>query len=227
MACGSRKGQGYHKRLLSQTKQTRLGQVSLLHCQLYQSSQGEIQSNLWKTPLPTPPFFPGSVPISLPSLQWLEDREWGLQSVNHTLSLPLLPPQGKDSLHSSRAPAWDPYHGVQSFRNRALQCGFTNPASKPAAVQAPLSMHLQIHPRPAPAQVSHGIRASFRLPLGFSMGCRWVSAPSLTSTGCSKTACCLSIGCKAVSPLSPPCCLHSCFSGLFPLLSLATVAVVQ
>ncbi|KAK4824286.1 hypothetical protein QYF61_013031 [Mycteria americana] len=82
-----------------------------------------------------------------------EDREWGLRSVHHTLSLPLLPPQGEDSSHSSPAPAWGPshgrqssmnfsnmspshglqfcmncssmgpFHGVQSFRNRLLQCG--------------------------------------------------------------------------------------------------------
>jgi len=82
-----------------------------------------------------------------------KDGEWGLRSVHHTFSLPLLPPQGEDSSHSASAPAWGPSHGrqfstnfssvspshglqlftncsgvgpfhrVQSFRNRLLQRG--------------------------------------------------------------------------------------------------------
>ena len=38
-------------------------------------------------------------------------------SVHHMLSLPLLPPQGQDSSHSSPAPAWGPPHGRQSSMN--------------------------------------------------------------------------------------------------------------
>jgi len=45
------------------------------------------------------------------------DGEWGLQSVHHTLSLPLLPPQREDSSHSSPAPALGPTHGRQSSPN--------------------------------------------------------------------------------------------------------------
>jgi len=33
------------------------------------------------------------------------DGEWGLWSVHHTLSLPIIPPQGEDFSHSSPAPA--------------------------------------------------------------------------------------------------------------------------
>ena len=36
---------------------------------------------------------------------------WGLRSVHHTLSLPLLPPQGEDSSHSAPAPVWGLSHG--------------------------------------------------------------------------------------------------------------------
>ena len=109
-------------------------------------------------PSPHPsPFFPGLtlLPIFSTSSPRVAqgDREWGLQSVHHTLSLPLLPPQGEDSSHSSPAPAWGPshrdqpsmnfsnvspshrlqfftncssmgpIHGVQSFKNRLLQRG--------------------------------------------------------------------------------------------------------
>ncbi|KAK4828543.1 hypothetical protein QYF61_027219 [Mycteria americana] len=45
------------------------------------------------------------------------DGEWGLRSVHHTLSVPLLPPQGEDSSHSSPAPAWGPSHRRQSSTN--------------------------------------------------------------------------------------------------------------
>ncbi|KAM9639019.1 uncharacterized protein ACIBXB_013710 [Morphnus guianensis] len=45
------------------------------------------------------------------------DREWGSQSVHHTLSLPLHPLQGQDSSHSSPAPAWGPSHSRQSSTN--------------------------------------------------------------------------------------------------------------
>ena len=41
----------------------------------------------------------------------------GLQSVHHTLSLSLLPPQDEDFSHSSPAPAWGPSHGSQSSTN--------------------------------------------------------------------------------------------------------------
>jgi len=77
----------------------------------------------------------------------------GVQTVHHTLSLLLLPPQGEDSPCSSSAPVWvlphrrqsstnrsnmnpfhglqfftncssvGPCHGIQSFRNRLLQRG--------------------------------------------------------------------------------------------------------
>jgi len=64
--------------------------------------------------------------------------EWGLWSVHHTLSLPLLPPQAEDSSHSAPAPTWGPSHrrqfstnfsnmgpshGLQAFMNRLLQRG--------------------------------------------------------------------------------------------------------
>ena len=68
---------------------------------------------------PTPPFFPGSTSLPIFSISSLPeaqgDGEWGLRSVHHMLFLPLLPPQGEDSSHSSPAPVWGPSHGRQSF----------------------------------------------------------------------------------------------------------------
>jgi len=55
-----------------------------------------------------PPFFPGLTSLLIFYLLLLsgaEDGEWGLQSVHHTLSLPLIPPQGDDSSHASPTPA--------------------------------------------------------------------------------------------------------------------------
>jgi len=43
--------------------------------------------------------------------------EWGLRSVHHTLSLPLLPPQREDPSHSAPAPTWGPSHGRQASTN--------------------------------------------------------------------------------------------------------------
>ena len=94
-----------------------------------------------KTPSPHPSLLPGLdswILSSSPPWVVQGDREWGLGSVHHTLSLPLLPPQGEDSSHSAPAPARGPSHrrqssmncssvgpshGVQSLRNRLLPRG--------------------------------------------------------------------------------------------------------
>ncbi len=108
------------------------------------------------------PDFSTSFPQGAPG-----NREWGLQSVHHTLSLLLLPPQGEDSSHSSHAPAWGlshrrqsstnssnmssshrpqfftnccsvgPFYRVQSFRNGLLQHGFLK-GHKSCQVSAPV-----------------------------------------------------------------------------------------
>ena len=68
---------------------------------------------------PAPPFFLGltlllnALPSPHPQVAQ-GDREWGLRSVCHTLSLLLLPPQGEDFSHSSSAPAWGASNGRQS-----------------------------------------------------------------------------------------------------------------
>jgi len=122
----------------------------------YQSNQSKRMRNKYKS---------SSHPSLLPGLNFIPefstsspqaeqgDGEWELWSVHHTLSLPLLPPQGEDSSHSAPAPAWCPSrrrqfstkfsnmspshslqlftncpsmcpsHVVQSFRNRLLQRG--------------------------------------------------------------------------------------------------------
>jgi len=97
-----------------------------------------------------------------------EDRERGLLSVHHTLSVLLLHSQGKDFSHSLPAPAWGPSQGRRfstNFSNVSpsplhellqhgsfpwgaviqeqtaptwVPHGVTSPASKPASVWAPL-----------------------------------------------------------------------------------------
>ena len=65
------------------------------------------------------------------------DGEWGLRSVDHTLSLPLHPLQGQHSSHSSPAPARSPSHRRQSstnFSNGVLPMGCRSSQTAPAWV---------------------------------------------------------------------------------------------
>jgi len=81
-------------------------------------------------------------------------------------------------LQEQAAPAWVPP-------------GVTNPASKPAAVWAPLSMGLQFLAGACSSTGSplgHSFLQASTCPDGVpSTGCRWVSAPPWTSMGCRKT----------------------------------------
>jgi len=92
-----------------------------------------------------------------------EGQGTGVGSVHHTLSLPLLPPQGEDSSCSSPAPAWGslPRETVlyQLHQHGSLPRGAglqeqTAPAWIPCGITSPAS-------RPAPAWTSHGATASF------------------------------------------------------------------
>ena len=96
-----------------------------------------------------------------------------MQSVDHTLSLPL-PAQGEDSSHSAPTPAWGPshrtqssmnfssmgpFHIVQSFRNRLLQHKFpTQPQVLPANL---LQRWLLFMGAPAPPHWPWCLQSSF------------------------------------------------------------------
>jgi len=92
------------------------------------------------------------------------DREWGLQSVHHTLSLPLLPLQGEDSAPSSPFLMWAPLSmGPQVLPEVCFSAGF---------------------PR------GHSLLwASTCSGVGSSIGLRWISDPPWTSMGCRGTVC--------------------------------------
>jgi len=132
------------------------------------------------------------------------DREWGSWSVHHTLSLPLLPPQGEDSSHSSPAPTRGPSHGRQFLQRQSFplasalyelpQCGsfpqgavlqeqaapvwvthgVTSPASKPALAWAPLSTSPQVL---AGACSCAGLPMGSQLPSGIHL--LWCGVPSM------------------------------------------------
>ena len=138
------------------------------------------------------------------------DREQGLHSVHHVLSLLLLPPhapllmlsvgslpqghrscqQTCSSMGSSprghrccweAAPAWAPLHGATAADRSLLQHG--------------LSMGSQL---PSGTSTCSNV--------GSSMGCRWMSAPPWTSMGCRGTTCltmAFTTGCKGISAPAP------------------------
>jgi len=88
----------------------------------------------------------------------------------------------------------DSFHGVQSFRNRLLQCGSpTGPQALPAILLWCELLSPWVRrswQEPAPVQAPHGVTASFRLQHGVhSTGCRWISAPPWTSMDYRGTAC--------------------------------------
>jgi len=92
------------------------------------------------------------------------------------LSLPLLPPWGKDSSPSVPAPAWGPSHGRQSSINcssmgpsHGLQFFMNCPRWVP-------SMGCILQEQAAPAWVSHGVTAFFRYPSAPAWGPPWAAA---------------------------------------------------
>jgi len=99
------------QQLLSRAKQTQLGEINLIYCQSNQSRVMRIinkSENIFPYPslLPSLNFTPDFSSSSTSSpREARRDGEWGFWSVHHMLSLPLLPPQGEDSSHSSPAPA--------------------------------------------------------------------------------------------------------------------------
>ena len=158
------------------------------------------------------------------------DRERGLQSVYHTLSLPLLPPEGEDSSHYSPTPTWwsgqfftscskvSLSHRVQSFRNRLRQHG------SPMGWQVLPSDLIQCGLLPISGpQVLPGACPSTSFPQDHSFlwestcfsvesstGCSYISVPLCTSMDWRGTVC-LSVvfttssrGISAPAPEAPP-----------------------
>jgi len=103
--------------LLPWKKQTELGEKrkSLIYHQSNQSSIVRKKSKKKKkAPSLHSSLFLGLIltPIPLPPPpEWCRGNgEWGLRSVHHVLSLPILLPQGEDSSHSSPTPIRGPSH---------------------------------------------------------------------------------------------------------------------
>ena len=111
-----------------QANQTRLREINLIYCKSNQSRTMRNKKINLKTPSLHPFLLLGlnfTHDFSPSSPQVVQgDGEWGLQSVHHTLSLPLLPPQGEDSSHSAPAQAWGPSHGTQSSMNCSSKSTF-------------------------------------------------------------------------------------------------------
>ena len=146
---------------------------STLTLSCYQSNQSRIMRNrtyLKNTPSPHPSLLPGLsfAPDSSSSFpnSGAGGREWGLRSVHHTLFLPLLPPQGEDSSHSSPAPAWGPSHGGQPYRS------LSNTSPSPGLQS---STNCSSVGSPTKSRPSSG--PDTRCGVGSSTGCRGISAP--------------------------------------------------
>ena len=140
-----------------------------------------------------------------------------------------------------------PFHRVQPFRNRLLQCG-SSMGSR--VLPANLLQHglLSMGPQVLPGACSslgspqgHSLLwASTCAGVGSSTGCRRISATPLPSMGCRGTACLTMVfttGCRGISALVPgappplllhwPRCLQGCSSHTSSLLSPAAIAVTQ
>ena len=147
------------------------------------------------------------------------------------------------SSRSCPAPAWGPSHGrqsstncssvgpsqgAQSFRNRLLQRGSPHRVASPASKAAPARAPLHRAASPARSLLQRGLPTGSQPPLGAipctavgsSTGCRWISAPPWTSTGCRVRACVTMVlprsgrGISAPVPGAPPPLLLPCPGGL-------------
>jgi len=147
------------------------------------------------------------------------DAKWGLWSVHHTLSLPLLPPQGRTH-HTTPAPAWGSSHGRQSSMNcssispchevQSLRdCSSMGPpwGHKPAPPWAPLSTgparSLLQHGLPMVSQPRLGILLLWHgVVPGLQVGiCSTVDLHGLWGTACLTMV--FSTGCREISALVP------------------------
>jgi len=138
-----------------------------------------------------PPFFPGSVSLldSLPPpLEWGRGQGMGF-SVSSSRFVCATP----SSSLSSPAPAWhpshdrqfstnfsnvSPSHGVQSFRNRLLQCVSAMGSYVLPANLLPSPWLHRSWEDPAPAQAFHGVTSSFGHPPAPTWG------PPRAASGC-------------------------------------------
>jgi len=152
------------------------------------------------------------------------DREWGLWSVHHTLSLPLLPLHSLPLLQRGVPPMGD--SPPQTGPTWVLPTGCHSSQTAPMSV---LSMGCSLSGTGCSSVES-------------SIGCRWISTPPWTSKGCRGTACLIMVfitGSREISALVPgaahllplllqwPWCPQSYFSHIFSLLPLATIALLQ
>jgi len=122
-----------------------------------------------KTPSANPPFFPGSTSLLIFSPSSPEvakgDGEWGPWSVNHMLSLLLLPLQQEDSSHSAPAPLWGPSHGKQFSMN----CSNVGPSHRLQLFTncpnvGPFPRDAVLQEQAAPVSVPHGVTSPARKP---------------------------------------------------------------
>ena len=144
----------------------------------YRSNQSRI-TRKQKLSLKTPSPHLSLLPLLKIHSQFSTSSPWAAQGDVHHKSLPLLPPEGEDSSHSSlpqrgsfpqgavlqeqAAPAWVPHR-------------VTSPDSKPAPAWAPLSMGSQVLPGACSSvdfpQGLSLLRASTCSGVGSSTGCR-------------------------------------------------------
>jgi len=146
--------------------------------------------------------------FSTSSLQAAQrDREWGLWSVYHLLSLPLLPPHSLPLLWCGVSPTGDsasrttpacvPSTGCSPSGTGC--CSVGPPRGHKPCQQTCSSVGFSLHRSAGPGRslLQRGLPMGSQLPSGIhllrrgvpSMGCRWISAPPWASMGCRGSAC--------------------------------------
>jgi len=119
-----------------------------------------------------------------------------------------------------------PSHGMQSFRNRLLQCGSpTGSQALPANLIRRGLLSPQVRrswQEPAAARAPHRVTASFRHPPALAWGpfhrLQWISAPPWTSVDCRVTNCLTMVFIMSSRGKS----LIQCLEHLLPLLHLVS-----
>ena len=149
------------------------------------------------------------------------DGEWRLRSVRHTLSLPLLPPHSLPLLQRGVSPSGDSSPRSSPTWVLPMRC---SPSGTGCSSMGPPQGHKpcqqtcsrvgsSFHGATGPARsllqckLPKGSQpASGILLCGYSLSCRWISAPPWVSMGCRGTACLTMVfitGCRGISALVP------------------------